>query len=94
MERQIDSNSDDSDDESDDDFNIQVGESCNTSKIDEVTLNSMMEEDRSTHFIAIKVTIPDIITKAMEIQQHITKKEEVSIACGVAENNFWPKFFD
>ena len=35
MERQIDSNSDDSDDESDDDFNIQVGESCNTSKIDE-----------------------------------------------------------
>ena len=91
MDRQIDSNSDDSDDESDDDFNIQVGESCNTSKIDEVTLNSMIEEDRSTHFIAIQVTIPDIITKAMEIQQHINRKEEVSLACGVAGKSILAK---
>ena len=78
MGRETDSNSDD---ESDDDFNIHLEESCNTKQIDEVTLCSVKEEDRSTHFIAIKVTLPDIITKAMEIQQNISRKEEVSTSC-------------
>ena len=40
-------------------------------------LNKMEEEDRSTHFIAIRVTVPDIVLKAQEIQSHVVEKEKV-----------------
>ena len=80
-ERVAESESDDDtdDDDSDDDLNIQVGQGYSTNQLSDITINTISEEDRSTHFIAIRVTVPDIISKAMEIQQKIVEKEEVSI---------------
>ena len=78
-ERVAESESDDeTDDESDDALNIQVGQGYSTNQLSDITINTISEEDRSTHFIAIRVTIPDIISKAIEIQQKIVEKEEVS----------------
>ena len=69
----------DSDDESDDEFNIKVGEVYDKNELPELELISTLDEDRSTHFIAIKVTNPDIIERAVEIQKNIIEKEEVSL---------------
>ena len=79
-ERVVESESDDNtdDDASDDDLNIQVGQGYSTNQLSDIAINTISEEDRSTHFIAIRVTIPDIISKAIEIQQKIVEKEEVS----------------
>ena len=40
-------------------------------------LHKIEEEDRSTHFIAIRITVPDIVLKAQEIQSHVVEKEKV-----------------
>ena len=64
------------DDESDDDVDIQIDHGWSNHAAENIK-SQILEEDRSTHFIAIKITVPDIINKALEIQKHIVKKEEV-----------------
>ena len=80
-EKKVESDDDESDydDESDDEFNIKVGEVYDRNELPELELISTLDEDRSTHFIAIKVTNADIIERAVEIQQNIIEKEEVSL---------------
>ena len=39
--------------------------------------NPVPEEERSTHFIAIKITEPEIVQNAINVQQHIVQQEEV-----------------
>ena len=39
--------------------------------------NPVPEEERSTHFIAIKITEPEIVQNAIKVQQHIVQQEEV-----------------
>ena len=43
----------------------------------EKLINQINEEERSTHFIAIRVTEPDIINKARDIQKQISTKEDL-----------------
>ena len=39
--------------------------------------NPVPEGERSTHFIAIKITEPEIVQNAINVQQHIVQQEEV-----------------
>jgi len=41
--------------------------------------NPVPEEERSTHFIAIKITEPEIVQNAIKVQQHIVQQEEVNL---------------
>ena len=67
------------DDESDseDDVDIKTGEGWSCNHAAESMLNKIEEEDRSTHFIAIRITVPDIVLKAQEVQSHVVQKEKV-----------------
>ena len=67
-----------SDDESDDEYNINTGQGWSCNYAADTLISQMKEEDRSTHFIAIRITVPEIVSKAMAIQKHIIKKEEVN----------------
>ncbi len=40
--------------------------------------NPIPDEERSTHFVAIKITDPDIVRNAIKVQQHIAGQEEVN----------------
>ena len=65
-------NTDTTDSDSDsDDVEITV------KPIDASQFKQIPEEERSTHFIAIKITEPDIVENAVQIQQHIVSQEEV-----------------
>ena len=66
-------------DSSDDEFDVKMKGGWNSNIEAEKLISQIDEEDRSTHFIAIKVTNPDIIQKAVAIQAHIIQKEEVKI---------------
>ena len=66
-----------SDDESDDEYNINTGQGWSCNRAADTLISQMEEEDRSTHFIAIRITVPEIVSKAMAIQKHIVRKEEV-----------------
>ena len=68
---------DDSEEDSEDDFDIKTGDGWSCNHAAESMVNKMEEEDRSTHFIAIKITVPDIVFKAQEIQRHVVEKEKV-----------------
>ena len=63
--------------DSEDDVDIKTGEGWSCNHAAESMVNKMEEEDRSTHFIAIKITVPDIVLKAQEIQHHVVEKEKV-----------------
>ena len=47
--------------------------------IDASQFKQIPEEERSTHFIAIKITEPEIVQNAVQIQQHIVSQEEVKL---------------
>ncbi len=64
----------DSDTDSDDGFGISIKpvDVSNPSQF-----NPVPEEERSTHFIAIKITEPEIVENAIRVQQHMVQQEEV-----------------
>ena len=55
-----------------------MGQGWSSKHAAEKLINQINEEERSTHFIAIRITEPDITNKAQEIQKHIVRNEEVS----------------
>jgi len=68
--------SDESDSDSDDDdINIQI----DARTIDPSTFKHVPLEDRSTHFVAIRITEKEIVENAIKVQQHIVRQEEVGI---------------
>ena len=46
--------------------------------IDASQFKPIPDEERSTHFVAIKITDPEIVENAIKIQQHIADQEEVT----------------
>jgi len=81
----------DSDSDSDDSFGISIKpvDVSNPSQF-----NPVPEEERSTHFIAIKITEPEIVENAIRVQQHMVRQEEVILylLCNVYDNflcQFW-----
>ena len=76
------SDPDHSDSDSDDDgiaINIDA---------DATRVHLIPDEERSTHFLAIKITNPDIIAKAKEIQRHIVRQEEALGDCCMKQGLF------
>ena len=67
-----------SDDESEDEVNIDLGPNLGCQHAVDKFLDKMNTEERSTHFIAVRVTQQEIVNKALEIQRSIIKKEEVN----------------
>ena len=72
------SDSSDSDSDSDsDDISIKPV-NVSTKPVDASQFKQIPEEERSTHFIAIKITDSKIVESAIRVQQHITNQEEVN----------------
>ena len=71
--------SSDDDDDSDDEICI-VGGSGNLTSIaaQNEILTQLKYEVLSTHFLAIRITNPEILSKTLEIQKHAIKQEEVT----------------
>ena len=65
----------DSDSDSDD---IDVNVNVSVRPIDPTQFRQIPDEERSTHFIAIKITEPEIVRNAVRVQQHIAGQEEVA----------------
>lgn len=64
-----------SEDESDDDaINVEIEENIQA-------MCKILEEERSTHFIAIRISNPDIIQVAKSIQEEIVGHEEALSDC-------------
>eukprot|EP00095_Tigriopus_kingsejongensis_P002159 maker-scaffold248_size238799-snap-gene-1.24 protein:Tk02159 transcript:maker-scaffold248_size238799-snap-gene-1.24-mRNA-1 annotation:"hypothetical protein SPRG_11048" len=74
--------SDDSDsDEDEDNVNIHLGNKFSTNNVDTVPL-----EDRSTHFLAIRVTEPGIVQNVKLLQDHIVDQEMALTECCMKTN--------
>jgi hypothetical protein len=71
------SESSDSDSDEDDDISIKPV-NVSTKPADASQFKQIPEEERSTHFIAIKITDSKIVESAIRVQQHITNQEEVN----------------
>ena len=67
-----------SDDESEDEVNIDLGPNLGCQQAVDQLVDKINTEERSTHFIAVRVTQQEVVNKALEIQQSIIKKEEVN----------------
>ncbi len=64
--------------DSDSDFDDGVGISIKPVDVSNPSqFNPVPEEERSTHFIAIKITEPEIVRNAIMVQQHMVQQEEV-----------------
>jgi len=71
------SDSSDSDDDDDGGFNINVGPKASAAAV-ENKVHMIPEEERSTHFLAIRITNEDIIDQVNKLQENIISQEEVS----------------
>ena len=86
---EIDNYDDDSDySDSDDEFDnfrpIMMSQTVNTDN----NVHMIAEEDRSTHFIAIKITNEEIINNLMKVQKEIIKREEILQECCMKKGLF------
>jgi len=61
-----------SDNDEEDDLVVNLDQTT-TSKVEMIP-----EEERSTHFLAIRITDEGILQKVNELQEHIVNKEEVN----------------
>ena len=67
-----------SDDESEDEVIVDLAPNLGCQHAVGQFLDKINREERSTHFIAVRVTQQEIVNKALEIQRSIIKKEEVN----------------
>ena len=64
-----------SDSDSDDEFEIHIDDNI------QAQVNLIPEEERSTHFLAIRITNPDIIQNAQKVQKDAVLQEEILSDC-------------
>ena len=74
------SDSDDDDDDDDDDINIHIDSN--------IQINLIPEEERSTHFLAIRITNPQVVQTAQVVQNDAVKQEEVLSDCCMGSGLF------
>ena len=70
------SDEDNSDESDDEEIEIELAVPPNAS-----LANILEEEERSTHFIAVQVTEPSVVSKAVEIQRSVVAQDESLIDC-------------
>lgn len=54
----------------------------------QASISTVPEEDRSTHFLAIRITNPDIVTKAQSVQKDVIDQEEALTDCCMGSGLF------
>ena len=74
---QISDTDSDSDDEDEDKINVNIREI----DTDILAISRIPDEERSTHFIAIRITNPDIVKAAKSVQEDVVSKEEALADC-------------
>ena len=76
------------DDEDEDKINVNIREI----DTDILAISRIPDEERSTHFIAIRITNPDIVKAAKSVQEDVVSKEEALADCCMGKQNLYKLF--
>ena len=85
---QISDTDSDSDDEDENNINVNIREI----DTDILAISRIPDEERSTHFIAIRITNPDIVKAAKSVQEDVVSKEEALADCCMGKQNLYKLF--
>ena len=79
LEEDDSSDSESDDEDSDDEISVNVRQVDVDPAQSAGRVSMLPEEERSTHFLAIKIRVPEIAEKVQELQAHVVDQEPVRL---------------